>query len=104
MDALFAALAHRHRRTMLDVLKEAPGSTVGEVAAQFDISRIAVMKHLRVLEDAGLVVSEKRGRTRELFLNTVPIQQIVDRWTTEYSALWSQRLTHLKYRIEKDVS
>jgi predicted transcriptional regulator len=62
------------------------------------------MKHLRVLEQGGLLVSEKRGRTRELYVNTVPIQMIYDRWTTEYSGMWSERLTRLKYRIEEEAS
>ena len=58
------------------------------------------MKHLRVLEDANLIVSRKEGRTRKLFFNAVPIQLIYDRWTTEYSALWAERLTRVKYTVE----
>jgi predicted transcriptional regulator len=104
MDALFSALAHRHRRRILDLVKNNPGCSVGDVSGHFDISRVAVMKHLRVLEQGGLLVSEKRGRTRELYVNTVPIQMIYDRWTTEYSGMWSERLTRLKYRIEEEAS
>lgn len=100
LDRVFAALAHPARRRILDLLRSKPGSRVGEVCEHFEISRIAVMKHLKVLEDADLVLSEKQGRTRELFFNLIPIQLIYDRWTTKYSALWARRLTDLKYRVE----
>lgn len=98
--AVFAALASAARRRMLDILKEAPGCSVSHVAEHFETSRIAVMKHLRVLEGAGLVRSEKHGRTRALYFNAVPIQAIYDRWTTEYSALWASKLTRIKYAVE----
>ncbi len=75
---------------MLDILKESPGCNVNEVSEFFDMSRIAVMKHLRVLEEADLVVSKKRGRARHLYFNVVPIQMVYDRWSTEYSALWAR--------------
>jgi len=100
MDAIFAALAHAGRRRILDILKERPGSTVGEVCASFATSRIAALKNLKVLEEAGLVASERVGRTRRLFLNAVPIQMIYERWMTQYSALWAERLTSIKYRVE----
>jgi len=100
MDAVFQALANESRRRMLDLVKESPGIAVGTLASNFDVSRIAVMKHLRVLEDAGLIVSEKAGRTRRLYFNAVPIQLIHDRWTTDYSAYWSSSLTQLKYAAE----
>lgn len=100
MDSVFQALSHRVRRRILDVLRANPGSSVGDVCAHFEISRIAVMKHLKVLEEVELVHAEKRGRTKRLFFNAVPIQMIYDRWTSEYSALWAQRLTDIKYRVE----
>lgn len=100
LDAVFQALAHAGRRQILDIVKQTPGCSVNDVCAHFDISRIGVMKHLRVLEDADLLHSEKVGRTRRLYVNTVPIQMIYDRWTTEYSALWAGRLTRVKYRVE----
>ena len=100
MDAVFQALANGSRRRMLDLVKECPGIGVGALAGEFDVSRIAVMKHLNVLERAGLLVSEKDGRTRRLYFNAVPIQLIHDRWTTEYSAYWSGNLTRLKYLAE----
>ena len=101
MDKVFQALASSVRRQMLDIVREQPGCSVGEVARHFDVTRIAVMKHLAVLEHAGLLISEKKGRTRSLYFNTVPIQMIHDRWSTEFSALWAGKLTAFKYRIEQ---
>ncbi len=101
MDAVFQALAHEGRRRMLDIVKECPGIGVGAVAGEFDVSRIAVMKHLSVLEQANLLVSEKDGRSRRLYFNAVPIQMIHDRWTSEYSAYWSGNLTRIKYLAEE---
>ncbi len=100
MDAVFQALAQTSRRRMLDIVKDQPGIGVGALATQFDVSRIAVMKHLRVLEDAGLIVSEKDGRTRKLYFNAAPIQMIHDRWTSDYSAYWAGELTRIKYLAE----
>lgn len=100
LDQVFAALASPVRRRILDVLKADPGCSVSAVAEHFEISRIAVMKHLEVLVGAGLVLSVKEGRTRVLHFNPVPIQEIYDRWTTEFSRLWAARLTQLKYRVE----
>lgn len=101
MDNVFQALASRLRRRILDIVRERPGCAVADVAAEFDVSRIAVMKHLTVLERAGLLVSEKKGRQRCLYFNVVPIQMIHERWTTEFSALWAGKLTSLKYRLEE---
>lgn len=100
MDAVFQALANEHRRRMLDKVQECPGIGVGELASDFDVSRIAVIKHLGVLEKAGLLVSEKDGRVRRLYFNAVPIQMIYERWTSEYSAYWSGSVTKLKYLSE----
>ena len=100
MDAVFQALAHSSRRRMLDIIKEEPGITVGALATDFDVSRIATMKHLAVLEDAQLVISERDGRARKLYFNATPIQMIHDRWTSEYSAYWAGKLTRIKYLAE----
>ncbi len=101
MDAVFMALSHQTRRKILDIVNSMPGCSVGDVAKYFDdISRIAVMKHLDHLESAGLVVSRRAGRRRELFFNSVPIQMIYDRWTTEYSRFWATRALDLKYLLE----
>lgn len=100
MEAVFQALAHESRRRMLDIVKENPGIGVGQLASEFDVSRVAVIKHLAVLEEAMLVVSEKEGRMRRLYFNAVPIQMIYDRWTSEYSAYWSGGVARLKYLSE----
>jgi predicted transcriptional regulator len=100
MDGVFLALALPVRRKILDIVKSMPGCSVNDVAKYFKMSRIGVMKHLNVLEEANLIISTKTGRTRELFFNAVPIQMIYDRWTTEYSALWSSHAADIKYRAE----
>ena len=100
MDTVFQALGNASRRRMLDIVKKTPGIAVGQLAAEFDVSRIAVMKHLAMLEQAGLLVSEKVGRLRRLYFNAVPIQLIHERWTTEYSAFWAGQLTRIKYQVE----
>ena len=96
MDRVFSALAHTSRREIMDHLRAQPGISVGELAAKFDVTRIAVMNHLKVLEDAGLVISEKDGRSRRLYLNAVPVQLIYERWTDEYSAQWLDRVSLIK--------
>ena len=101
MDKVFHSLASAVRRKILDVVLDAPGCSVNEVCKHFDVTRIAIMKHLTVLEDAGLLVSEKKGRTRSLHFNAVPIQMIHERWTTEYSALWAGKVTAFKYQMEE---
>jgi DNA-binding transcriptional ArsR family regulator len=100
MDSVFQALAHADRRRILDIVKANPGIGVGALASQFDSSRIAIMKHLAVLEQANLLHSEKDGRMRRLYFNAAPIQMIYDRWTTEYSAYWSGQITAIKYHAE----
>jgi predicted transcriptional regulator len=100
MDAVLQALGNESRRRMLDIVKERPGIAVGALAREFDVSRIAVMKHLAVLEQANLVVSEKEGRSRKLYMNAVPIQMLHERWTTEYSAYWASHVTRIKYLAE----
>ena len=100
MSSVFQALSHESRRAMLDILKARPGCPVGELASHFDVSRIAVMNHLSVLEKAGLVVSEKRGRTRHLYLNAVPIRMIQDRWLDAYSEPFAGRVASIKAMAE----
>ena len=100
MTSIFHALAHETRRRIMDVLKARPGIGVGELAQEFDVTRIAVMNHLAVLETAGLVISEKDGRTRRLYLNTAPIQMINDRWLDDFTSHWARKLTGIKYAAE----
>ena len=99
-DRLFQALASPARRDIMDIVRQSPGCNVTDVCRHFDVSRIAVMKHLAVLEEANLVISEKQGRTRRLYFNAVPIQMIYDRWTDEYSGMWAGRLTAFKQTVE----
>ena len=87
---------------MLDLVKDQPGMTVSELASHFFFTRYAVLKHLRVLEDAGLIVRRRNGKTKELYLNAIPIQAISDRWMSQYSARWASKLTALKYELEKE--
>ncbi|QUL36618.1 helix-turn-helix transcriptional regulator [Erythrobacter sp. JK5] len=100
MDRIFQALSHGTRRTILDHLRDHPGLRVGILAGKFDVSRVAIMAHLRVLEEANMVVSEREGRTRRLYLNAVPIQQISDRWLGAYSGSFASRLTGIKRAAE----
>jgi len=103
-DLLLSALAHSGRRRMLDLLMEAPGMSVKALASHFEMSRIGVLKHIRVLEEAELVLSRKSGRTRSLFFNPIPIQLMHDRWTTQYSAFWTERMVDIKARVEERVA
>lgn len=100
-DQIFHALAHSTRRRILDLVRARSGQTVGELARAFDVSRIAVMNHLAVLETAGLIVSQKDGRARRLYFNPVPIRIIYDRWTDEYSTVWAERVANIKYAAER---
>lgn len=100
MDEVFQALAHPARREMLDLLRAEPGVPVGSLCEQFAMSRIGAMKHLRILEEAGLVVSQTEGRRRRLYANAVPIQMIYDRWISDWSSLWAHEITAIKYRAE----
>lgn len=101
MSEVFDALGHPTRRRILDLLRAAPGTTVGGLAEHFDTGRIAVMHHLKQLEDSGLVVSLKEGRVRQLFHNPVPIQLIYDRWTTEYAGFWASKMADVQYAVEQ---
>src|SRR6266567_387328 len=101
-DAVFKALADASRRLLLDLLFERDGRTLGELDAELEMTRFGVMKHLRVLEEAGLVVTRRRGREKLHFLNAVPIRQIHDRWIDKYAAPMAAMLTRLKKDIEEE--
>lgn len=100
MDSVFQAMAHADRRRILDVVRATPGCSVNDVSGHFSTSRIAVMKHLRLLEEAGLLTSEKVGRTRRLYVNPVPIQMIYDRWVSGYVQFWAEKVLDIKYAVE----
>ena len=100
VDAIFRALADPTRRQLLDELYRADGQTLSALEAHFSISRIGVMKHLNVLEGAGLIVTKRRGREKLHFLNPIPIQQVHNRWIDKYTAPWADGLIGLKHELE----
>src|SRR5215469_4416113 len=103
VDEVFKALADPTRRALLDVLFRADGQTLSALEERFPMTRFGVMKHLRQLEEAGLVVSRKRGREKLHFLNPVPIRLIHDRWVSKYAEPWVAGLSEIKQRLEKTM-
>ena len=100
MKAVFRALAAPPRRRLLDALFKEDGQTLSALERRLPMTRFGVMKHLRVLEEAGLVVTKKRGREKLHFLNPVPIRLVHDRWVSKYAEPWAATLTGLKRRLE----
>ncbi|MCY7419861.1 MAG: SRPBCC domain-containing protein [Chloroflexi bacterium] len=100
MEAIFRALADPTRRSLLDELFRDDGQTLGMLADRFEMSRFGVMKHLKRLEHAGLVVTKRRGREKLHFLNPVPIRLVHDRWVGKYAEPWAATLSDLKTRSE----
>ena len=100
-DLVFRALADPTRRLLLDRLFERDGRTLTELVSELAMTRFGVMKHLRVLEDAGLVVTRRSGRTKLHFLNPVPIRLIHDRWIDKYTEPRLSALAELKTRLEE---
>jgi uncharacterized protein YndB with AHSA1/START domain len=103
VDAVFKALADPTRRSLLDELFREDGQTLHALEGRFGISRFGVMKHLRLLEEAGLVVTKRRGREKLHFLNPVPIQLVHDRWVSKYAQPWAAALSGLKQRLERSM-
>ncbi len=99
MDAVFKALADPTRRSLLDELFREDGQTLGALAERFSMTRFGVMKHLKVLEEAGLVVTRRRGREKLHFLNPVPIRLVHDRWVSKYAEPWAAALSDMKAQI-----
>ena len=102
-DLVFKALADPSRRFLLDLLFARDGRTLTELESELEMTRFGVMKHLRVLEDAGLVVTRRSGREKLHFLNPVPIRQIHDRWIDKYTEHRAAALLDLKYELEGDT-
>ena len=100
MDSVFKALADPTRRDLLDALFVQDGQTLTALEERVPMTRFGVMKHLKVLEEAGLVVARKRGREKLHFLNPVPIRLIHDRWVSKYAEPWASALTELKTKLE----
>lgn len=100
-DLVFKALSHRSRRQLLDLLKGEPRTTGMLCALLPELDRCTVMQHLRVLEQAGLIIVERRGRERWNHLDALPIQAIHERWIGPYAAYASTMLSKLKREVEK---
>jgi DNA-binding transcriptional ArsR family regulator len=101
-DRVFKALADPSRRLLLDLLFERDGRTLTDLESRLEMTRFGVMKHLRLLEEAGLVVSRKAGRTRLHYLNAVPIRQIHDRWIDKFTERSASALLELKRQLEEE--
>jgi uncharacterized protein YndB with AHSA1/START domain/DNA-binding transcriptional ArsR family regulator len=103
MDAVFKALADPTRRSLLDELFKEDGQTLGRLEERLPMTRFGVMKHLKVLEEAGLVVARRRGREKLHYLNAVPIRLVHDRWVSKFAEPWAATLSELKTSIEEAV-
>jgi uncharacterized protein YndB with AHSA1/START domain len=103
MDEVFRALADPTRRSLLDELFREDGQTLSALEERFPMTRFGVMKHLRQLEEAGLVVTRRRGREKLHFLNPVPIRLVHDRWVSKYAEPWAAALSGLKERLEAQM-
>jgi uncharacterized protein YndB with AHSA1/START domain len=100
MDAVFKALSDPTRRSLLDELYKQDGQTLSALEERLPMTRFGVMKHLRVLEQAGLVATRRRGREKLHFLNPVPIRLVHDRWVSKYAEPWAAALSGLKHELE----
>jgi uncharacterized protein YndB with AHSA1/START domain len=100
---VFRALADPTRRELLDELFREDGQTLGALEERFDMTRFGVMKHLKLLEEAGLVVTRRQGREKLHYLNPVPIRLVHDRWVSKYAEPWASALTDLKERLEQTM-
>ena len=100
MDLVFRALADPTRRGLLDALFEEDGQTLTELEERLPMTRFGVMKHLRLLEEANLVTTKRRGREKLHHLNPVPIRLVHDRWVSKYAAPWAAALSGLKHTLE----
>ena len=103
MDEVFRALADPTRRSLLDELFHQDGQSLNALEERLPMTRFGVMKHLKQLEGAGLVVTRRRGREKLHFLNPVPIRLLHDRWVSKFTEPWVAALTELKYRMEKTM-
>ena len=102
VNEVFKALADPTRRSLLDELFEDDGQTLSALEERLPMTRFGVMKHLKILEEAGLVTTKKRGREKLHFLNPVPIRLVHDRWVSKYAEPWAAGLTELKRQLEEE--
>jgi uncharacterized protein YndB with AHSA1/START domain len=103
VDEVFRALADPTRRSLLDELFREDGQTLSALEDRFSMTRFGVMKHLKQLEEAGLVVTKRRGREKLHFLNPVPIRLVHDRWVSKYAEPWAAALSGLKTELEHSM-
>jgi DNA-binding transcriptional ArsR family regulator len=103
-DRVFKALADPTRRFLLDMLYTRDGRTLTELESELEMTRFGVMKHLRILEDAGLITTRREGREKRHFLNPVPIRLIHDRWIDKYTERRVSALLDLKHALESSSS
>jgi DNA-binding transcriptional ArsR family regulator len=103
VDAVFRALADPTRRSLLDELYRQDGQTLSALERRLPMTRFGVMKHLKVLEEAGLVTTKRRGREKLHFLNPVPIRLVHDRWVSKYAEPWVATLSELKTTLEEEA-
>jgi uncharacterized protein YndB with AHSA1/START domain/DNA-binding transcriptional ArsR family regulator len=103
VDEVFKALADPTRRSLLDELFQEDGQTLSQLEARFDMTRFGVMKHLSQLEEAGLVLTRRRGREKLHFLNPVPIRLVHDRWVSKYAEPWAAGLSGLQQELEAEM-
>ncbi len=103
VDEVFRALADPTRRSLLDELFRQDGQTLRSLEERFPMTRFGVMKHLKQLEEAGLVLTRRRGREKLHFLNPVPIRLVHDRWVSKYAEPWAATLSELKERLESHM-
>jgi len=102
-DRVFKALADQTRRFLLDLLFARDGRTLTELESELDMTRFGAMKHLRVLEEAGLVITRRSGREKLHFLNPIPIRLIHDRWIDKYTERQVSALVDLKTELEEQA-
>src|SRR5688500_3308263 len=102
MGDVFKALADPTRRSLLDELYREDGQTLSALEGRLPMTRFGVMKHLKVLEEANLVVTKRHGREKHHFLNPIPIRQVYDRWVSKYAEPWAAALTGLKTTLEEE--
>jgi uncharacterized protein YndB with AHSA1/START domain/biotin operon repressor len=103
VDEVFRALADPTRRSLLDELFARDGQSLSQLEARLPMTRFGVMKHLKVLEEAGLVVTRRRGREKLHFLNPVPIRLVHDRWVGKFAEPWAAALSDIKTRLERTM-
>ncbi len=103
MEHIFKALADPTRQKLLDALRQKDGQTLTDLETNLDMTRFGVMKHLKLLEDANLIITRKSGRFKYHYLNAAPLQEVMDRWVAPFLQPQAKALADLKFKLEKDT-